>query len=133
MTARPLDLAALEPLLDIIAAKVAARIVAHQGASAAPPPAHYHQDDAPVSKRVFLAAARAGAFPSSKRGKRVFALRADVDAWVAAGKRVPRASTPAPAENAAVHPPSPPAIDTSDEALLAQAGVRLTRGARRGT
>jgi hypothetical protein len=41
----------------------------------------------PITKRKFLEHARAGAFPSFKRGKTVLAKRADVDAWIAGGER----------------------------------------------
>lgn len=56
-------------------------------ANAAATSEFYSQHDSPLGKRRFLEAARAGAFPSSKRGKLVLAKRADVDAWIAAAER----------------------------------------------
>lgn len=40
-----------------------------------------------LTPRRFLEAARRGEFPSSKRGRVVFARRADVDRWISEGQR----------------------------------------------
>lgn len=54
-----------------------------------------------ISSRVYLAGARAGNFPSSKRGRLVVARRRDVEAWL---ERRTRREAPRPA-------PEPRAID----------------------
>lgn len=86
---------------------------------AEPPPAYYSAEDNPLgSRRAFLDAARRGAFPSFKAGRRVLARREDVHLWIESRQRKqPAASTPEE--------------DVSDRELLERAGVRLKRGTRR--
>ncbi len=42
----------------------------------------YNQHDAPCGENAFLKAARRGEFRTFRPGKRLIALRADVDAWI---------------------------------------------------
>lgn len=65
-----------------------ARLVVHELASAQLPE-RYDQEHLPdgLSRRAFLEASRRGDFPSSKVGRRVLALREDVDTWLAANPR----------------------------------------------
>lgn len=101
-----------------------ARLIADLVTSALRPAndvAFYTQHDAPLRRRVFLAAARRGAFASFCVGRTVFARRADVHAFIERSARVivPVAET----------------IE-GDElgALLESAGIRGGRrgGSRRG-
>jgi hypothetical protein len=112
MNAQKLDFdAVLDVLADLLADKLTERIASRQ-AAASP---YYDTEHNPLGKRRFLEAARRGDFPSFKRGRRVLALRTDVDAWIAKGARSK------PANNNET---------LSDEQLLATAGVRLLRPAR---
>lgn len=108
--------AVLGALAELLAPKVAELLAAR----APEAPAYYSQANSPLGKRRYLEAARAGCFVSSKRGKLVLALRADVDAWIAAGARVPK-------------PETPPANDdpTDDEAAALLAGQGIVVGPAR--
>lgn len=112
MNTNKLDIdAVLDVLADLLADKLTERIASRQNATSR----YYDTANNPLGKRRFLEAARRGEFPSFKRGKRVLALRTDVEAWIAAGAR---------------NTPVNDAAKLSDEQLLATAGVRLLRPAR---
>ena len=96
--------ALINALADAVAARLAERAANDVGA------AYYSSEDAPCGPRAFLRGARDGGFPSFKRGRRVLARRAAVEAWIEAQPRAVR--------------PSPPPQD-DDAALLAAAGIRL--------
>lgn len=70
--------------------------------------AYYDSRSAPCGARAFLDGARAGAFPSFQRGRRVLARVADVQGWIEARPRAVKA----------------PAVDLDDAALLEAAGIR---------
>lgn len=91
----------LGPLLEQLAELVASKL--ERRAPAGDSGAFYDQHTAPVSSTAFLRAARAGAFPSHRVGKRVLAERALVDAWI---KAHPSAARPK-VEPAPVAPPPP--------------------------
>ena len=76
--------------LEELASKVAKHIL-----TTAPSDA-YDQENRPLglSRRAYLDAARAGAFASQKVGKKVFAKRDDVDAWIASRPSWRRAKEP---------------------------------------
>lgn len=63
-------------------ATLIARLVAREVSALRAEPRFYTQYDAPLKKRVYLAAARRRAFPSYRIGKTVFALRAEVHAYI---------------------------------------------------
>jgi excisionase family DNA binding protein len=67
---------------------------------------------AATGRKTFLRAAKAGAFPSYRVGRRVLARKADVDAWIVSRKRAPRIR-----EQADPH--------AEDRAILAKAGLCL--------
>ncbi|XXY23397.1 hypothetical protein WME88_27675 [Sorangium sp. So ce216] len=69
------------------------------------------------SGRTFLDAARAGRFPSFKRGREVVALWSDVDAYIMSAPRTAKA---------------PPEADAGLEAELAAAATPRRRRAARG-
>lgn len=100
-----------------------ARLIADLVTSALRPAndgAFYTQHDAPLKRRIFLAAARRGAFASFCVGRTVFARRADVHAFIERCARVVE-----------------PVVETNegDELgeLLDSAGIRGgRRGERRG-
>lgn len=96
----------LEALLDALAERIAARLSRQPS-----PVAYFTSDDNPLgSKRAFLDAAARGAFPSFKAGRRVFAKREDVHAWIESRER----------KRTEDH-----THELTDEALLARAGVKL--------
>lgn len=74
--------------LDDLAARIARKLLAST------PGDTYDQDAPPpgMTRRTYLDAARGGRFPTRKVGRKVVALRADVDAWRAS---LPSAETPA--------------------------------------
>lgn len=98
--------------LDELASKVVQRIL-----TAAPNDA-YDQDHLPMglSRRVYLDAARAGAFDSQKVGKKVIAKRADVDAWIASRPSARRAKEAS----------SGSSLDDDIATIVANNGARLT-------
>lgn len=100
----------LEAVLDALVERVAARLVA------TPPhtPRYYDAKNNPLGRRAFLDAARRGAFPSFKIGKKVLAEASAVEAWIAAHRRV-------------IETHSEPAPTDETDALLAQAGLLPTR------
>lgn len=105
------DAAALLGALARLLAPLVAEAIAAQTSD------YYDQSTAPVGKRRFLAAARAGEFPSAKRGKLVLAKRIDVDAWIARGAR-PTMEPVAPME---------PVPTDENARLLAAAGITCNR------
>lgn len=117
--ARPL---APDALLGALAELLAPKVAELLAARAPETPAYYSQANSPLGKRQYLEAARAGCFLSSKRGKLVLALRADVDAWIAAGARAPREEKPAND-----HDETKPEADDEAEAraALVAAGVHV--------
>ncbi len=105
-----------DAVLDLLVDMVAERVVARLAVSTTND--FYDQRTSPLGRRRFLEAARRGEFPSTKRGKLVLARRADVDAWIAMGRRAP--------------PEVPEASDElSDEDLLVASGVVLAPAPRK--
>lgn len=100
----------LEAVLDALAERVATRL----GAASPPQPRYYDAKNNPLGRRAFLDAARRGAFPSFKIGKKVLAEASAVEAWIAAHQRVIETH------------PEPAPMDETD-VLLARAGLRPTR------
>lgn len=96
----------LEALLDALAERVAERLATRLRPAA---PEYYDQRTAPVGRRAFLEAARQGAFPAFRVGKRVLARRVDFEQWLESRRR------------------EPPALAADPDALLARAGLRATR------
>lgn len=95
-------------LLDAFAERVAQRLAS----AASPRNAFYDAKVNPMkSARAFLNAARRGAFPSYRVGRKVLALASDVDGWILRRTRTIRKAS---------------AVETSDRDLLEGAGVRLT-------
>lgn len=111
---------------DVLAAHYGplARLIADLVTSALRPAndvAFYTQHDAPLKRRVYLAAARRGAFASFCVGRTVFARRVDVHAFIERCARVIE--------------PAAEATDVDDlGALLDSAEIRTgrTRGSKRG-
>lgn len=64
--------------IEDFAKLVALEIVAAQGTATD----WYTQETAPVTRRMYLAAARRGDFPSFKKGRLVLAKKADVNGWI---------------------------------------------------
>lgn len=73
---------------------------------------YYDARSSPSGPKTFLRAAKSGAFPSYRVGRRVLARKADVDAWIQSRKRTPRIR-----EQADPH--------AEDRAILAKAGLCL--------
>jgi hypothetical protein len=86
----------LDETLRAMVREEVARVLAERDTK--PENVFYSQHDSPLGKRRFLDAARRGAFPSSKRGKLILAMRTDVDAWIRAGERMPKSEPPKPPE-----------------------------------
>ena len=81
---------ALDLLLDELADRVARRLSAVRAGGEL-----VDQTTAPgLSKRAFLEAARGGAFPSSKVGRKIIAKRADVLGYIESKQRHTRAANP---------------------------------------
>jgi hypothetical protein len=122
----------LDHLLDELAERVAERVynrVSASDASSTAGAGWYDQQSSPLGKRRFLEAARRGAFPATRKGKLVLALRADVDAWITESTRA------APAAN---DERGAGRAEEDTDALLRSAGVlpgaapprKLVRGGR---
>ena len=61
------------------------------------PSKYLDQHTSPLSKRVYLALARRGAFPTRRAGKRVLVERDAFDSWLASqGRKVPAAPASGP-------------------------------------
>jgi hypothetical protein len=73
---------------------------------------YYDSKSSPTGGKTFLRAAKSGAFPSYRIGRRVLARKVDVDAWIQSRKRAPRIR-----EQADPH--------AEDRAILAKAGLCL--------
>jgi len=96
----------LDKLIDEVVQRIVDRLSKQTSTTT-----YYTSEDNPLgSKRAFLDAAARGAFPSFKAGRRVLAKREDVHAWIESRKRTRAAND---------------TDDTSDEALLMRAGVKL--------
>jgi hypothetical protein len=82
---------AADPVAALDAAIAALATVRAMLAEPKPEPGPVYVDQetcAPLSKRSFLEHARAGAFPTSKVGRRVLCARADFDTWLTSKRRV---------------------------------------------
>lgn len=97
--------------LDELAERVAARLRAEEDVD---------QDHLPtgITRRVFLDAARSGAFPTRKVGRKVTCRRADLDAWV-------RSRPSATSTKIRLAPPA-----TAEEAELREIAKRNRAGVR---
>lgn len=82
----------IDDLIDMLAERVAEKLRARQANDE-----FVDQRSVPgLTRRAYLEAARAGAFKSSKVGRRVIAKRAEVIAWIESKARGP-VGAPAPA------------------------------------
>jgi len=117
MTAPAID---LDALLAALAARLAPLVARELAATATAAEPEFYTSAGPLppgmSRRAFLDHARRGSFPTSKRGKVVYAARADVAAWVAGGRRA------APANDT---------TGTADLTALAAASVARSVGGKR--
>lgn len=77
---RPRPAADLSSLFDELLTRVAKEVAERITSDTA---GFYSAEDNPLGRRAFLDAARRGCFPAHKVGKRVFASRVEVDAWIA--------------------------------------------------
>ena len=87
----------LDALADVLAEKVAAKVAARLAAAPAAPELATARNNPLGSSRAFLDAARAGRFPSFRRGKEVVARWEDVADYDRARMR-PRPARTAPME-----------------------------------
>lgn len=124
----------LETLVDQLAELVAERVAVKVAARTRAAGRYYTSSDNPLGRRPFLEAARRGDFPSFARGKKVLALRADVDAWIEQGKprRVAPLEPPAGVVEEPPAPREPPANDTRDDGLSDADRERLAAFAAAG-
>lgn len=87
------SLTQFDALLEDVAVRLASRVAALL--SAKPVDDLIDQTSAPgLTRSRYLYAARRGAFPSSRVGKRVIAKRSDVIGWIESKRQTPRASGP---------------------------------------
>lgn len=99
----------LDELIEVIADRVATK-AAERGSSA--PMEYVDQRNAGVEKRIYVAAARAGEFPSKRVGRLYIARRVDVEAWLAPDP-VPLVKAAASGVRKAAPPSEPPPASSS--------------------
>ena len=83
---RALSKITLEDFLNLLADEVIAKLGPRLTAKMQSPDELITQKNAPCDRRMFLEAARSGAFKSWRHGKSIFAYRSEVEEWIKAGK-----------------------------------------------
>ena len=75
-------------VLRLLAQTLAPYLAECMPAPAPPAATYYHQDDNPLGRRRYLALVRRGVLQGRREGRKVFVLRSELDAYIAAQPRV---------------------------------------------